>query len=83
MSNRDKRPKRSKYIKCPLCGEKLDSIMEWVNTTIGYERDLKTGDILHTREGDYSDFEAYSCPECGEDLDEKTCKKINKMLWGI
>ena len=71
-----KKTKLKKYT-CPNCKEKSDYVIEWQNTALGYEK-LTNGDYTQTepRKCDTSEFEAYACPNCEENLPEKTIKSL-------
>jgi len=80
MSSRNEKKTKEDGIICPKCGEKLDYVIEWCNTQIGYVRDLVTGETVDTKDSWDSEFEMYACPECSEELSGDICEKISKML---
>lgn len=73
-----KNKKSFKYI-CPSCEKEQSTAIQWQIVSVAWEFDLKTGE---SEEIDKTggDHEAWACPECGEDLPEAICKKIEKEL---
>jgi len=62
---------------CPHCNKKIAYVIEWNNTSIGYQLDLKTNicnynDPIETD----GDFYKHACPECGECIEVKFCKGV-------
>jgi len=76
-------------LRCPACGEGLDSLRLLINTT-GWEECIvnEQGDITETIESqvEYGDVDCYSCPECNyEELsltpfEEEAEEYNNKLL---
>ena len=64
---------------CPHCKKRQNTATQWQTTSIAWEFQLKNGESEQVdRVG--GDHEAWTCPECGEDLPTKTCKEIEKIL---
>lgn len=70
-----------KYI-CPHCKEKQTSVIEWQTVSMATEFNLKTKEFESGINKEGGDHEAWVCPECGEELPEELCEKIEKTLFG-
>ena len=70
-----------KSYKCPACGEKQLSVLQWQTVSIAFEFQFSSGESAEfNREG--GEHEAWACPDCGEDLPAKLSEKISKQLFG-
>ena len=63
---------------CPHCKEKQTTVIQWQDTLIAYEFDLKSGESEKVDEI-VGEHESFACPACGKDLP----RKLNEKFWKI
>lgn len=69
---------KKEYI-CPACKEKQNTITSWEDCSVGWNYDLETQNY-EQRDIESGDFEAFTCPSCGNELEIKFVKKIAPEL---
>ena len=63
---------------CPFCNEEQTEVIEWNICSIGYRQNITSKEFGGEQiNSDQSDFECYTCPNCGEDLPEDVIKTLN------